>query len=78
MMIDSENIYEIREWSNLGHQVKFEFFEPNYDGDGEGFWFTDEMNWIIYCSHENSITFGGELLIRRIKENWSEWNEYLW
>ncbi|ULO04968.1 hypothetical protein H1230_17715 [Paenibacillus sp. 19GGS1-52] len=75
---ESKEIYEIKEWKDKGNIVVFDSFEPQYDGDGEGFWFTKDMDWIIYCSHENSITFGGEALIQIIKEHWKDCNNYLY
>ena len=71
-------IVEVREWSENVFVINFENFEPEYGNGGEGYWFDRNMKWIIYCSHENSITFGGEDLIKRIKENWKEWNQHIW
>ncbi|GAA0182116.1 hypothetical protein SH2C18_45490 [Clostridium sediminicola] len=33
----------------------------------EGYWFSTEKDWLIYVSHENTITIGGEWLINEIK-----------
>jgi hypothetical protein len=68
-------IYEIRESKYKGYVIKSETFEPAYVGVGEGYWFDDGMTWIIYCSHEGSITFGGEWLINQVKANWKEWDK---
>lgn len=43
----------------------------------EGFWFDDTMNWIIYKSHEDSITFGGEWIRSKLKEEWKDWYKNL-
>ena len=54
-----------------GYIVKWESFEPDYSGFDcchEGYWFTKSYEWAIYCSHENTITFAGSNLIRKIKE----------
>jgi len=75
---DTKEIYEIKEWKDKGNIVEFDSLEPQYDGEGEGFWFTKDMKWIIYCSHEDSITFGGESIIQIIKENWKECDKYIW
>lgn len=77
-IINNIQIFEIQEWRDLGRLIKPKFFEPKYDGDGEGFWFPKDMEWIIYCSHENSISFGGEQLIQSIKKNWKEWEQHIW
>ncbi|MCG7408345.1 hypothetical protein MH117_13010 [Paenibacillus sp. ACRRX] len=47
-----------------------------YNGDlsgGEGFWTSQSMDWIIYASHEGTITFGGEWLVNKIKSLWTDW-----
>lgn len=44
---------------------------------GEGFWTSDNMDWIIYASHEGTITFGGDWLIRELKSLWSEWENHI-
>ncbi|PUA36422.1 hypothetical protein C8Z91_23735 [Paenibacillus elgii] len=53
-----------------------------YNGDftgGEGFWTSQKMDWIIYASHEGTITFGGEWLVKGLKLLWSDWeNNTAW
>jgi hypothetical protein len=39
----------------------------------ERFWFSEDMSWIIYVSHEGSITFGGEELLNQIKLKSDDW-----
>ena len=38
----------------------------HYGSGGEGFWFDHGMEWMVYLSHESSITFGGEWLITAV------------
>jgi hypothetical protein len=40
--------------------------EPSYGGE-KGYWSSESLDWIIYASHENSLTIGGTMLsyIRR-------------
>lgn len=37
-----------------------------------------ELDWIVYVSHEGSITFGGSWLIERIKQIWPNWEERIY
>lgn len=37
-----------------------------YGSGGEAFWFDEGMEWMIYASHESSITFGGEWLVTAV------------
>lgn len=43
----------------------------------ERFWFTKNMEWVIYVSHEGSVAFGGEQLIRCIQAKVPCWPEKL-
>jgi hypothetical protein len=52
-------IFELREF-NTGYELDWGGEEFFYNGE-EGFWFGHRGNWIVYCSHENTITFGGKL-----------------
>ena len=44
--------------------------------NGETYWFDDSLDWVVYKSHEGTITFGGRWLVDRVKEVWSEWPDY--
>ncbi|MBH5317518.1 hypothetical protein I6N90_06770 [Paenibacillus sp. GSMTC-2017] len=72
-------VYELRELtSSPEYELEVSAFYPTYDFDGEGFWCSKEMDWVIYVSHENSITIGGEWLINMVKEVWPNWESRLW
>ena len=51
-------------------------FFPYYNG-AEGYWSSGELDWIVYASHESSVTVGGWLL-EEIKALWPSWNEKIW
>jgi hypothetical protein len=73
-----ERIYELREaGAELEYEIDTSVFEPTYNGL-EGFWFSDKMDWVIYASHENSITIGGTWLIEQIKSVWPNWQKRIW
>ncbi|MHA6484111.1 hypothetical protein ACX1C1_19640 [Paenibacillus sp. strain BS8-2] len=77
-VINEMEIFEIKEWRDLGKQINMDFFKTQYDGEGEGYWFPKDLKWIIYCSHENSISIGGEEIVKSIKSKWKEWEDYIW
>jgi len=64
--------------SSAEYEQEISAFRPTYGFNGEGFWCCKQMDWVIYASHENSITFGGEWLINKVKGAWSNWESYLW
>lgn len=45
--------------------------------NNEHFWFDLQFDWIIYHSHEGSITFGGNELITALKAEWHDWESYV-
>ncbi len=70
-----EKVWEIREYG-ANYKLELSIFEPNYSG-AEGFWCDENFDWIIYASHESSITVGGWLL-PEIQAVWSNWKERIW
>ncbi|MDE7182507.1 MAG: hypothetical protein K2O41_05735 [Clostridia bacterium] len=47
---------------------KVDSIDLNY-GPVEFVYFDDSFDWLIYISHENTVTFCGEHLVKFIKEN---------
>ncbi len=50
--------------------------EPHYNL-AEGIWTSRSLDWIVYASHENSITVGGWMLAE-VKRAWPEWECHIW
>lgn len=74
-------IYEFRE-SGLLFKIdninNYNFWDSDdYFWNNEGFWFDDSMDFIIYISHEETLTFGGEAIIKELKNCWKDWTEHL-
>lgn len=68
-------VWEIRE-DGMDYEYELSVLEPYYNG-AEGFWCDDKFDWIIYASHESSITLGGWLL-PEIQKIWTDWRKYIW
>ena len=41
------------------------------------YWFDERMEWIIYKSHHNTITFGGDWLIKNVRDIFRETPEWI-
>lgn len=67
---------ELREWGP-SYEVDISALDFSYEG-AEGFWFTAQLDWIIYASHEDSITIGGEVALEALKQVWPKWHEAVW
>lgn len=83
-----ERVYEFSEFSPIGTEggspeleMPLDHLIPKYGraaGWAEGYWFSKEMDWLIYASHESSITVGGAWLIDAIKQAWPAWTDALY
>jgi hypothetical protein len=67
-------VIELREGGG-GYEIDPALASFAYDGP-EGFWTADVMDWMVYASHESSITFGGEWLIERMRAALPEFDRY--
>jgi hypothetical protein len=75
LAMDVRRIWELRE-DGAEYEEDVEVFEPIYNGD-EGVWTARENTWVLYVSHESSVTVAGTLL-SEIKQMWPEWRQYEW
>jgi len=72
---DVTRVWELREYGSV-YELDASTLEPKYNGE-EGFWTSVTLDWIIYASHESSITVGGWLL-EELKRVWPECQRYIW
>ena len=70
-----QRIWELRE-GEINYEIDVNAVEFYYSGE-EKFWFDKTFDWLIYVSHESSITFAGAVL-PEIKKNWTNWQRRLW
>lgn len=69
-----ERVWELREYGREYERDVSEV-DPEYDG-AEGVWTSPAHDWIVYASHETSITIGGWLL-DEVKRQWPEWERHI-
>jgi hypothetical protein len=60
-----------------GRKISIEEFEPYYSGL-ESFWTSEQFDWVIYASHESSITVAGQWLLPAIQAVWTNWRARVW
>lgn len=56
-------------------EIELSIFEPAYRFGGEQYCTSTGADWIVYASHESSITIGGEWLTQLLKEKWPDCTE---
>jgi hypothetical protein len=76
-----ETLYEFEEDGTSNQIIDFISYilccsEPYFCGS-EYFWFDENMDWIIYTSHEGTTTIGGKWLVEQLKEIWSDWASHI-
>lgn len=68
-------VWELREYAPE-YEQEVALFDPHYNG-AEGYWSACALDWIVYASHEGSVTIGGWLL-DEVKSLWAGWQDHLW
>lgn len=66
-------VYELRE-SGPDYLMDTDAVDPIYNG-AEGYWTTADCQWVLYASHESSVTLAGSIL-DRIKTIWPSWAKH--
>lgn len=76
-----DRFWELREGGSEDGEPEYEMelslLAAVYDGR-EGYWTSGGMDWLIYASHESSITVAGEWLLDAVKAGWPEWREHVY
>jgi hypothetical protein len=65
----------INEIVEVGNDKKISVDNLDLDSD-ETFYCNDNVDWIIYCSHEKTITIGGKILLDKFKTDWPDLDKY--
>lgn len=68
-------VWEMREYGPE-YELGVSLFDPHYNG-AEGYWSSGSLDWIVYASHESSVTVGGWLL-EEVQALWPAWQAHLW
>jgi len=78
LLLASRTIRRVWELREYGPEitVDLELFDPQYNG-AEGYWSSEPFDWIIYASHEGSVTVGGWLL-DGVQSCWPSWARGVW
>jgi len=72
-----QSAFELREYGPE-YELELGLVAPAYNG-AEGYWTGDELDWLVYASHESTVTVAGEWLwlMRSVKERWATWTEHI-
>lgn len=73
---DVTRLFELREYGD-GFEMDTELAGFTYNG-AEGFWTGDDFGWLVYASHESSITFGSAWLVEKMRTVVPEFERYIY
>jgi len=71
--IETGNVHEV---SEIEEDKVITVSEIDEYGGVEMFYTNSNAEWVIYLSHENTITVAGAKLLEALKRRWSEWSLY--
>ena len=69
--------FEFAEFDLPTTRISLRDWNASYDGS-ERFWTGEPLDWLLYVSHEESITLGGAWLIDAFKRSEPAWRDLLW
>lgn len=69
------HVFELREYGPE-YELELALVSPSYNG-AEGYWSAGGFEWLIYASHEATITVAGGWLVRSVQQRWPTWAEHL-
>jgi hypothetical protein len=76
--LQGPRLFELRESGfPANRELDLTLFEPTYNGN-EGLWTNGEAGWLIYASHESSVTVAGAHLVQELKSAWPQWPSNLY
>jgi hypothetical protein len=71
-------LWEVRELdTDTDKEIELASFEPIYTG-AEGYWLDASFEWLVYASHESSVTVAGDRLLPTFQQLWPSWAEHLY
>lgn len=74
--VGASRVWELREWGD-SFELDLELVHLDYTG-AEGFWTCPPLDWLVYASHEDSLTVGGTWLRDALRAQWPDWHDLLY
>jgi len=63
-------VFQLHEFGDPDYEIELGIFEPDYRDGGESYSTSDRCDWVVYASHESSVTVCGDWLIQAFREKW--------
>jgi len=63
-------VFQLHEFGDPDYEIDLEILEPGYLDGGERYSTSVQSDWVVYASHESSITVCGDWLIEFFRKKW--------
>ena len=63
-------VFQLHEFGDPNYEIDLEILEPGYLDGGERYSTSVPADWVVYASHESSITVCGDWLIQFFRKEW--------
>jgi hypothetical protein len=79
IIADTYNLTEIYEITEGGRVALTNIYDCRFGYDGLEYLYTDkDFRFVLYFSHESSVTVGGKALINTIHNVWHNYKNHIW
>ncbi len=55
-------------------EIELSLLKPTCEFEGR-YWTSKDLDWLVYASHESSVTVGGEWLVSSFRAVWPDWQD---
>ena len=69
-------VFQLHEFGDPEYEIELGILDPGYRDGGETYSTSGHSDWVVYASHESSITVCGDWLIRILREEWPGCDEH--
>ena len=69
------SVWEVREFGEWGCEKDVGSLEPIYNGE-EGYWTSEGSDWLIYASHESSVSLAGDWLVPIFRQRFPDSDQF--
>lgn len=68
-----KTVFQLHEFGSPNYEIELESLVPRYANGGEQYCTSESMDWLVYASHESSLTIAGDWLVEAFKSSWPDW-----
>ena len=63
-------VFQLHEFGDPNYEIELGILDPGYRDGGESYSTSAQSDWVVYASHESSVTVCGDWLIQVFRAEW--------